>query len=167
MDPQIIEAKKKGIGLIIVGFVAGVLACLMFWSLENSSIPSNNLSPIASTPDTSTWQTYRKEEYKYEFKHPNDWEVAITYFSSADGSQQWPSGFKIAPIGLAGTSKDFISIGGVRMVSLCEDFGLPQPTKCFGGGKENICPLTYTFSSDLNVLSTFDSLISTFKFINN
>ncbi|MEK7586524.1 MAG: hypothetical protein AAB453_01490 [Patescibacteria group bacterium] len=71
MDPQIIEAKKKGIWLIIVGFVAGVLACLMFWSLSNLPVTSNDPSPITSTPDTSTWQTYRNEEYGFEFKYPN------------------------------------------------------------------------------------------------
>lgn len=126
------------------------------------------LFPTPKTPiadETSDWKTYRNEEYGFEFKYPANWEVSMTYHTNADGSVKTSSGFKISPVGLSDVSQDFISIGGPRMVSLCEDFGLSQPVKCIGGGKESLIPLTYTYSNDFSILKVFDSFLSTFKFI--
>ena len=73
MEPQIVDQniapKKLGIAWIIAGFIIALAAVIMFWSLKDQPIPSNDLSPITATSD---WQTYSNEEYGFEFKYPQD-----------------------------------------------------------------------------------------------
>ncbi len=65
---QITSPKKLGILWIIIGFIAAILACAMFWSLKDQPVQTQSV-------DTANWQTYRNEEYGFEFKYPEDWKV--------------------------------------------------------------------------------------------
>ncbi len=76
----------KFIGVIVLLLVVGGVAYagLWFWQKQSSEM----MVPIF-TPrnETTNWQTYRNEQYGFEFKYPGDWSVRdLTLGASHDKS---------------------------------------------------------------------------------
>ena len=186
MEPQIIAPKKKlNLVWIIAGFIVAVAVGLMFWSLSNSPIPSNDLSSITSTSD---WQTYRSEEDGYEFKYPSDWnecEGVFGYVCSEGSSDilEVMMGLENSYPGI--TNADQLKTHYENQQIEFEKFPFPVSKKNFGGADfvlsggcndfwcdhhnlvflKNGRLLLLTYRTDRETSITMDQILSTFKFL--
>ena len=66
------------VGVAIVGYFASAYYFTL-WPFEVSVAPVPTFTPRPSTAvkveDTSNWKVYRNQEYGFEFKYPNDWNL--------------------------------------------------------------------------------------------
>ena len=64
---------------LVIGTIAGVLLVsalvgLFLWQRQSSPSPQTEPEVL----DTSNWQTYRNEEFGFEFMYPDEWEIIKT-----------------------------------------------------------------------------------------
>ncbi|MGB0757205.1 MAG: hypothetical protein ACPGO5_01990 [Patescibacteria group bacterium] len=79
--------KKIFLFLLLNIIILSGLAVGYLWYIGNNGQPSDigqtttqdNVKEITSDIDTSDWQTYRNEEYGFEFMYPEGWEVDLSY----------------------------------------------------------------------------------------
>ncbi len=144
MEPQIISPKKKGIVLIIIGFIAAILACAVFWSWDSSLVATNI--------DTSSWLVYHDSSGNIDIYYPPDWATSLI-----DGGKVFaiksPSGQEIFmgwPSSVPEWSDVCLELEFNKKVTKCDD-------KIFSG--------VYTNSSDPGTLEVFDMIIKNIKVV--
>ena len=74
-----------GIGVVLLGGI------FLVWSKRIESEPLQPAEEVAETPtteslDTSDWKTYRNEEYGFEIRYPDDWEMRENTGQNSDSS---------------------------------------------------------------------------------
>ncbi len=86
--------KPKGfmaVGFVLAAFVvlsAGLLTYVVLTkqqsSLRQISLTNTNQPPSSSADETKNWQIYRNEQYGFEFKYPENLNLAITKLENRD-----------------------------------------------------------------------------------
>ncbi|MEY4731871.1 MAG: hypothetical protein RL681_817 [Candidatus Parcubacteria bacterium] len=166
---------------------AGLLL-LIEVSATRTALETQLAAPIARIPrhppvaqnlaDTASWQTYRNEEYGFEFRYPGDWEINsmvsdVTGEFFVEGRNLDRRIFFVKPMGTPGL--EFISsyttstavVGSYSAVRT--DYHStegPDGVRIVVAGNPRFPNLTIWFSSNnMNHWEEFNSVLSTFKFI--
>ena len=89
-------SKNKGFSAIVLIIILAILAGggYAVWQKEDSNnkvpppvINTDEQIDIANNTDISDWQTYRNEEYGFEFQYPEDWEACPIYVDHIAGTK--------------------------------------------------------------------------------
>jgi len=153
---------QKGIAPVAIIFIILFLVAGGVFAWQYFGTPEEEKETPAEefVDETADWQTYQWNSL--EFEYPQTWTIEKIYYQTpaqqARGESPENIGLKMFP-GIESIRNDFISIGG-RQVS-CDPS--EKHTKC------QFIPLIsdfiYTDSNNLDILNTFDKIISTFRFL--
>lgn len=81
-DPK----KKEALLIMLAGIILALVAVSLWFVQQNFlKIPTGNQN-LVSQDDVSDWQTYRNEEYGFEFKYPAEWIFRTDNYASVGGA---------------------------------------------------------------------------------
>lgn len=168
-------------GLVGILLLLGIGAGIYVFTMNNKQPTTDNQQQVRVVPtthptpvdSTAEWETYTNTQYKFSFKHPSDWRIvspsqepkAQDIFIAYDSSSK-DSYLKQNPGGIDMSQQTIEVVNGIEVTRIKNNkdvyqreyaiISLPNGTLKIEG--------TLDFETNTDQISTFDQIISTFKF---